>query len=245
MFRPALDVNNGLGKPSLVRVTTAISSLNDADIFINSRIRSDGTFNCYLGEEIIIDNAVWQVVGVDTELGKGDIPLTRHHITLVPRNFLCMDKIHNINDNCNGYANSDMHRYIIPSIVSKQLEHVLGDHLLERRVKLSSGTSPHAYMASANEHYSVKANLMCQMQVFGTVDSSYGNEYDTGDDTTQLPGFATGKVASKTGSWWWLRDVYGYTGSGYYFGYVRPDGSLNYGTVNHSVGGVRPLITIG
>jgi hypothetical protein len=158
--------------------------------------------------------------------------------------------IHSSNADCHGYANSDMHTKIIPSIVSS-LETVLGDHLLTRRVKLtnatSSGTSPRGYMASDNGYYSVRANLMCQQQVFGTVNSNYGNAYDTGDDTTQLPGFATGKVASKTGSWWWLRDVYGYNSSDSYYGfsYVYTDGSLFNCYVINSFGGVRPLITIG
>jgi hypothetical protein len=231
---------------------TTISSLEDVDIFVSSCIRSDGTFNCYLGEEITINdgtyNAVWQVVGVDTELGKGDVPLTKHHITLIPKTQLTTSIIHSSNADCHGYANSNtMYAKTIPNIVSS-LETVLGDHLLTRRVKLtnatSSGTSPHTYMASANGYYSVRANLMCQMQVYGTVNSSYGNSYDTGDDTEQLPGFKTGKVASNTGSWWWLRDVYGYNGSYYYFSSVYTDGSLNYGRVDRS-GGVRPLITVG
>jgi hypothetical protein len=83
------------------------------------------------------------------------------------------------------------------------------------------------------------------MQVFGTVNNSYGNAYDTGDDTTQLPGFATGKVASNTGSWWWLRDVFGHYSSFYRFSNVATDGSLTDNDVYNSVGGVRPLITIG
>ena len=251
MFRPALDVNNGLGKPSLVRVLTAISSLEHADAFVNSRIRSDGTFNCYLGEEIVIDNTVWQVVGVDTELDKGDIALTQHHITLIPKTIIGTSSIHSSNSNCNGYANSDtMYTKTIPDIVT-HLDSVLGDHLLERRVKLtnatSSGTSPRGYMASGNGYYSVRANLMCQMQVYGTVNSSFGNAYDTGDDTEQLPGFATNKVDKASNSWYWLRDVYGSVSgtSAYYFSNVYIDGSLSTNNVGSSGGGVRPLITIG
>lgn len=252
MFRSALDVNNGVGKPNLVRVLTAIRSLNDADTFVNSRIRSDGTFNCYLGEEITINdgtyNAVWQVVGVDTELGKGDTPLTQHHISLVPKTILTLGKIHS--GKCNGYANSDMHLYTIPSIVAK-LEQVLGDHLLERRIKLTNATSstrPHnmympRYVASGSEYYSVKANLMCQLQVFGNAKNI--NPYDTGYDTEQLPGFKTGKVRTDISDWWWLRDIYGYDDNYYYFWHVFYDGTLNNFGATISHGGIRPLITIG
>jgi hypothetical protein len=230
-----------------------IASLEDADKFVSERIGTDGTFSCYLGEEILIRdgayNDIWQVVGVDTELDKGDIALTQHHITLVPKAIIDVSKIHSSNSNCSGYANSDMmYAKTIPNIVT-HLEKVLGDHLLERRVKLSNATSsttqPNTYMASDNGYYSVKANLLCQMQVFGTVNSSYGNAYDTGDDTEQLPGFKYGEVDKGIDNWYWLRDVYGYYSNGYYFSLVYTDGSLGNYYVNTSDGGVRPLITIG
>ena len=246
---PAFIIN---GEGSTIARPT-ISSLEDADKFVSERIGTDGTFSCYLGEEILIRdgayNDIWQVVGVDTERNKGDASLTQHHITLVPKTIIDISKMHSSNDNCNGYANSDVHTKTIPSIV-KHLEGVLGDHLLERRVKLtnatstSSGTSPREYMASDNGYYSVKANLLSQMQVFGTVDNSFGNAYDTGDDTEQLPGFKTGEVDKCVNDWYWLRDIYGYNSSGYLFDVVGTSGSLGCSYVNNSVG-VRPLITIG
>jgi hypothetical protein len=246
---PAFIINSG----ETIITRPSISSLEDADRFVNERISSDGTFSCYLGEEVAIYsgayNDIWQVVGVDTELGKGDRPLTKHHIALVPKTIIDISKMYSSNDNCNGYTNSDVHTKTIPSIV-KHLERVLGDHLLERRVKLtnatstSSDTSPRGYMASDNGYYSVKANLLSQMQVFGRVDSSFGNAYDTGDDTEQLPGFKTGEVDKCVNDWYWLRDIYGYNGSGYLFDVVGTSGSLGPSYVNNSVG-VRPLITIG
>jgi hypothetical protein len=100
-------------------------------------------------------------------------------------------------------------------------------------------------MASDNGYYTTKANLLCQQQVFGTVNSSYGNEYDTGDDTEQLPGFKYGKVDKGVYNRYWLRDVFGYIGSYYRFSSVNTYGSLSSDFVNDSTGGVRPLITIG
>lgn len=243
---PASSINTG------EEPIVTISSLEDANRFVNGCIGADGTFNCHLGEEIVINdgtyNATWQVVGVDTELNKGDTPLTQHHISLIPKTNLLNSAIHSINADCHGYANSDMYRYVIPSIVAK-LEHVLGDHLLTRRVKLtnatSSGTSPRGYMASGTGYYTVKANLLSQMQVFGTINSKYGNEFELFDDTEQLPGFKTGKVDRSDGSWWWLRDVYGYYNGFYHFGAVYTDGSLANAIVYNGNGGVRPLITIG
>jgi hypothetical protein len=242
---PASSINTG------VTITAAISSLEDADRFVSERIGSDGTFSCYLGEEIIINdgvyNAVWQVVGVDTELYKGDIPLFKHHISLIPKRILTLGRIGG--GICNGYANSDIHRYVIPSIVTN-LENVLGDHLLERRVKLSNATSstttPNRYMASGNGYYTVKANLLCQQQVFGTVHKDYDDMYDTGNDIEQLPGFRTGKVRIDIDTMWLLRDIYGYDGKYHYFHFVDYDGILNhFGTTTISNSGVRPLITIG
>lgn len=245
---PAFIIN---GEGSTIARPT-ISSLKDADKFVSERIGTDGTFSCYLGEEILINdgayNDIWQVVGVDTELDKGDTPLTKHHITLVPKTIIDVSKIHSSNDNCNGYANSDtMYAKTIHNIVT-HLEKVLGDHLLARRVKLTNVTKgdtlARSAVASDNSYYTVKANLMCQQQVFGTVNSSYGNEYDTGDDTEQLPGFKTGEVDKGVNDWYWLRDVYGYLSDTYFFSGVRTDGSLGGYYVNNS-GGVRPLITIG
>jgi hypothetical protein len=229
-----------------------IRSLKDADIFVNDRIRSDGTFIYYLGEEITISdgeyNAIWQIIGVDTELGKGDTPLIKHHISLVPKTFIDISMIHSDNINCQGYVNSDMHRYVLPAIVAR-LESVLGEHLLERRVKLSNEAGcvlgVRSAMASDNGYYTTKANLLCQQQVFGTVNSSYGNEYDTGDDTEQLPGFKYGEVDKGVYNRYWLRDVFGYIGSYYRFSSVNTYGSLSSDFVNDSTCGVRPLITIG
>lgn len=228
-------------------ITTSISSLEDADRFVRERISSDGSrFACYLGEDIIINNTIWQVVGIDTELYKGDIPLTQHHITLVPKTIIGVSPICSNNYICNGYANSDMmFAKTIPN-VETLLESVLGEHLLTRRVKLTNvvGCEYANAKSVGTGYYSVKANLMCQMQVFGTIDGNYGNVYDMGEDCAQLPGFATGKVSKAINNWYWLRDVYGYDGSTYYFTSVDSDGSLYAHDVDGCIG-VRPLITIG
>ena len=228
--------------------TITISSLEDADRFVHDRIGSNGMFDCYLGEEVLINdgeyNAVWQVVGVDTELDKGDIALTQHHISLVPKTVIDTSEIHSNNHRFNGYINSNTMYPVTMRHIEFLLEGVLGNHLLERRVKLTDEVGGLDNKSSSNEYYSVRANLMCQQQVFGTVDSDYGNEYDTGDDTEQLPGFKTGKVKKDVGTWWWLRDICGYS-DGRFFSSVNTDGSLGYASVTDSDCGVRPLITIG
>lgn len=224
---------------------STIRSLEDADRFVSERISSDGSrFACYLGEEININDTIWQVVGVDTELNKGDMLLIQHHITLVPKTIIGISPICSTNYKCQGYANSDMmFAKAIPN-VETFLESVLGEHLLTRRVKLTNVARDDCSRSSGTGYYSVKANLMCQMQVFGTVDGDYGNVYDIGDDTAQLPGFATGKVSKCINGWYWLRDIYGYDGSTYYFSSVNTDGSLYAYDVDGPIG-VRPLITIG
>jgi hypothetical protein len=224
---------------------STIRSLEDANRFVSERISSDGSkFACHLGEDIIINNTIWQVVGIDTELYKGDIPLTQHHISLVPKTIIGVSPICSNNYICNGYANSDMmFAKAIPN-VETLLESVLGKHLLTRRVKLTNVTKGEYAKSVGTGYYSVKANLMCQMQVFGTVDGNYGNVYDIGDDCAQLPGFATGKVSKAINNWYWLRDVYGYDDSTYYFSSVDSDGYLYPHDVDGYIG-VRPLITIG
>lgn len=229
---------------------TTISSLEDADRFIGEHIiNSDGTFDYTLGEEITINdgtyNAVWQVVGVDTELGKGDTPLIKHHISLVPKTVIDMSEIHSNNHRFNGYINSNTMYPATMRLIEFLLEGVLGNHLLERRVKLTDEARGLDNRSSGNRYYSVRANLMSQQQVFGSIDRDYGNQYDAGDDIEQLPGFKTGKVNKGVGSWWWLRDVCGYYNDVYYFSCVLADGSIDYVGVDNIYGGVRPLITIG
>ena len=183
-------------------------------------------------------NAQWVVVGADTELNKGDIKLTKPHLSLIPTTDLDNSTM-NDDEVRTSYVGTKMHKETIPALV-EALQKVLGDHLLARRVKLTN----HVYdgRPSASAYYTVYANLMCERQVFGT--SKFENDYDIGDDTTALPGFKNYMDKIYGSRTFWLRSVY--YGSSFVIAYSDSDGSVgaSYAVADRS-SGVRPLITIG
>ena len=204
---------------------------SDSDRFNNS-IACGTKFTIQDG----IYNAELVVVGADTEIGKGDVPLTKPHLSLIPATDLGIAQMNDFMTTSGGYANSEMNTKTIPAIVTA-LQKVLGSHLLARRVKLANSVGSDGY-SNGNAYYTVYANLMCERQIWGK--SKYENEYDVGDDTEALPGFKNYKDKIYSSSYFWLRSVY----DNYSFVNALSDGSVydNYANVSY---GVRPLITIG
>ena len=184
-----------------------------------------------------IYNAQWVVVGADTELNKGDVPLTKPHLSLIPATNLGTDVMNDFMISSGAYAGSKMNRQTIPVIV-KALQKVLGNHLLARRVKLANSTDGIHSHSNSSAYYTVYANLLCERQVFGI--SNCENFYDIGDDTEALPGFKNYKDKIYDSSGFWLRSVF----DGSAFVVALGDGSVvcNYADLSN---GVRPLITIG
>ena len=183
-----------------------------------------------------IYNAEWVVVGADTELNKGDVPLTKPHLSLIPATNLGEDVMNDYDLTAGAYVGSMMNKETIPAIV-KALQKVLGDHLLARRVKLANDT--HNSKSSDSAYYTVYANLMCIRQVFGK--STWENSYDIGDDTTVLPGFKNYKNNIYGSSRFWLRSVYN---ANSFVGAYSDVSVYDYAIADRS-SGIRPLITIG
>ena len=190
-----------------------------------------------------IYNAPWVVVGADTEIGKGDTPLSKPHLSLIPAVDLGIAQMNESMTTFGAYANSEMNTKTIPKIV-KALQSVLGDHLLARRVKLANSVGSES---NGSAYYTVYANLMCVRQIYGN--HGYENGYDIGDDIAALPGFKNykDKICEFSGfykicgfSGFWLRSVY----SDGIFVIARGDGTIEVNGANASYG-IRPLITIG
>ena len=181
-------------------------------------------------------NAQWVVVGADTELNKGDMLLTKPHLSLIPVINLGNGQMNDYETSSGAYADSKMNKETIPKIVAA-LQKVLGDHLLARRVKLANSIDGN-YKSNGSAYYTVYANLLCERQIWGK--SKYENEYDVGDDTEALPGFKNYKDKIYTYSGFWLRSVC----NDNYFVTANSYGSV-YGLGANNSFGVRPLITIG
>ena len=181
-------------------------------------------------------NAQWVVVGADTELNKGDIPLSKPHLSLIPVTNLGKSKMNDSDITYGAYVGSKMNRQTIPAIVAA-LQKVLGSHLLARRVKLANNIDSNG-KSNASAYYTVYANLLCERQVWDKSEFEYF--YDIGDDTTALPGFKNYKDKIYGSSWFWLRSVF-YNDS-FVGGYSNGDVIVDDASCS---GGVRPLITIG
>ena len=232
------DINNRYDENMLIPITAS-----NVESWIARYIYSDSDrFRNYIscGTRFTIQdgvyNAQWLVVGADTEIGKGDIKITKPHLSLIPVTNLGEASMNSSSLTAGAYANSEMNTKTIPAIV-KALQRVLGSHLLARRVKLSNSIDTNGH-SNASAYYTVYANLLCERQVWGK--SKYENEYDVGDDTEALPGFKNYKDKIYSYSRFWLRSV----SNNDDFVYAYSDGGVSYDNARSSYG-VCPLITIG
>ena len=232
------DINNSCRDNRIKDITSSnVESWFTKYIYSNLD-RFSNTISC--GTKFTIKdgtyNTQWVVVGADTEIGKGDIPLVKPHLSLIPVTNIGRKPMNRLSLTTYGaYVGSKMNRETI-SLIVEALQKVLGSHLLARRVKLANSTDGNHSNSSA--YYTVYANLLCERQIWGT--SKYENSYDIGDDTEALPGFNNYKNKIYGSSGFWLRSVCNYNG----FVFARGDGSVGYAYVAGSFG-VRPLITIG
>ena len=233
------DINNNYNDNILEAITSSnIESwiakyiYSDQDRF-NSKISCGTRFTIQDGTY----NAQWVVVGADTEIGKGDTPLLKPHLSLIPVVNLGSGYMNSQAITAGACVGSYMYKTTIPAIVAA-LQKVLGDHLLARRVKLSNSIDTNGRKSNASAYYTVYANLLCERQIWGK--SKYEISYDVGDDTEALPGFKNYKDKIYGFSDFWLRSVYSYYG----FVYAYSGRSAYYCFANASYG-VRPLITIG
>ena len=232
------DINNKYDDNSLDDITAS-----NIESWITNYIHSDSdrfNSNISCGTKVTIQdgtyNTQWVVVGADTELNKGDTPLTKPHLSLIPVINLGNGQMNTSSTSAGAYANSKMNKETIPAIVNA-LQKVLGNHLLARRVRLANSTD--GSQSNANAYYTVYANLMCERQIWGK--STYENEYDVGDDTEALPGFSKYKDKIYGSSVFWLRSVY----NSIRFVSAYSDGSVTSRYAASVSSGVRPLITIG
>ena len=194
-----------------------------------------------LGDYVTIQdgtyNAQWMIAGFDMEsnqkaadgttynngYGIGFIPKTQ--VTTASWNF---DSILT-----GGYKSSYMHTTVLPDIVTK-LKTILGSHLIQRNVLLSSGVDSD-YHSNAYTWTKAYATLMSIGQMTGNFAANI-NKYDDGEANYKLPIFNHKEY--KTGSEFWSRCVS--TSEGAWSVYFN--GSLDDVTDTSFSFGVRPLI---
>ena len=233
------EINSRYDDNIIMPITSSNIESWVAKYIYSDQDRFNSNISC--GTKVTIQNGTyntqWLVVGANTELNKGDVPLTKPHLSLIPVVNLGDGYMNSSSTSAGAYVGSYMNKETIPKIVAA-LQKVLGDHLLARRVKLANSIDGN-YKSNGSAYYTVYANLLCERQIWGK--SKYENEYDVGDDTEALPGFKNYKDKIYGSSDFWLRSVY----DNHSFVFADSDGSVYYHGNAHGSHGVRPLIAIG
>lgn len=184
---PTLPIGNTRSLPgggyTIEQVMTNIAAGNFADI--------------YVGDYFIdSNNKVYRIAGLDTELNKGDTPLTSHHAVIVTDFALTNMGWNPTNTTAGGYQSSAVQAYC-DEAGQAAIESVFGAaHVLTVRDLLSSdmnasaaspGYSALQGAASSWGWFSHKVRLMSEVEVYGTRVWSGG--YDIGTANEQFPLF--------------------------------------------------------
>lgn len=224
------------------------SSVSDVDTFLSrfnhSTSYKDGSTKLSLGNYVTIQdgtyNAVWLIAGFDMEHNQTAADGTTfdngYGICLIPQTRITTASWNASNTLTGAYKSSTMHNTHLPGIVTK-LQGVLGSHLIQRNVLLSSSVNGF-YYSNAYTWTTAYATLMSAGQMTGTF-AANRNIYDDGEANYKLPIFNF--TDFKTGSQFWTRGVYGYSGGDYDAWFVGPSGGITVYNVGR-VYGVRPLI---
>lgn len=228
------------------------ASVSAVQQFLNDHAVSTGLFkDLYIGDYFKIQdgtyNVEWEIAGFDTYLHKGDSDFATHHLALIPKTNLTTSKMNDTDDTTGGYANSYMHKTVIPA-VDANLTKVLGNHLLSRRAYLTTTVNKDIASnagagwkgaSTAGDWFTVKSCLMSEVAVYGsTIFSS--SFFDTAEDCERLPIFQF-KGHSYSRQWFWLKSV----ASGSYFANAGYGGGPGNDDASHAGGGVRPIICVG
>ena len=198
-----------------------------------------------LGDYVTIQdgtyNVQWMIAGFDMEAGRAAADGTTYNngygICFVPKTQVTTGKWNAKNTLTGAYMSSTMHTANLPAIVTK-LQNVLGSHIVQRNVLLSSSVDEaKSKYSNAYTWTTAYATLMSIGQMTGTF-AANRNKYDDGEANYKLPVFNF--MEFKTGSDFWSRGVWGRNGD-YFAWRVYNEGSIDYNVVSYT-NGVRPLI---
>ena len=225
------------------------SSTSDVDTFFNrfnhNNNYSDGDTKLNLGDTITINdgtyNAVWMIAGFDMEHNQtaadGTVYDNGYGICMIASNSVISAKWNDTNTLNGAYKSSTIHTSTLPTIVTK-LKNVLGNHIINRNVLLSSGTDTTNYYSNAYTWTTSYATLMSVGQLTGEF-ARYRNKYDDGEANYKLPLF--NYMDYNTGSGFWSRGICGIYNN-YYEAWNFYNDFIDFCFVNASTSGVRPLI---
>lgn len=182
------------------------NSLSNVNSFCNNYNHNNGYNGLKVGQKIIINgtssytsayNNYWEIAGFDLEFNNiaadGSIKSNGYGIFLIPCSCIKMKSNNSISfswwDSSRTlsdpipYKSSTLHTTILPSI-SNDLKSILGSHLINRNILLSSngdtsGNGSNAYTWTTG--YATMFSI-CQLGLYGI-----GNKYDNGEANYKLP----------------------------------------------------------
>ena len=200
--------------------------------------RSGGT-ELAIGNYVTINdgtyNTQWVIAGFDKEYNQSASDGTMYNngygICMIPKTQVTTGKWNTSSTTTGGYKSSYMHKTVLPNIVTK-LKNVLGDHIVNRNVLLSSTVTNNN--SSAYAWTTADATLMSIGQMTGTF-AQHTNKYDDGEAIYKLPLFNYENYY--TGSSFWSRGVNNSNNAWC----VGSDGNVSNNGANYTRG-VRPLI---
>ena len=239
------------------------SSISDAYTFLNrfnhGTNYKDGDTKLSVGNYVTIQdgtyNATWVIAGFDMEHNQtaadGTVYDNGYGICMIPVSYLQSATWNETDTLTGGYMSSTMHTTHLPTVVNN-LQTVLGDHIVNRNVLLSSSVdSSNNYYSKAYTWTTSYATLMSVGQMTGEF-AKYRNKYDDGEANYKLPLFNYEDYYILNHQFW-TRNISGYSAeSNVNFAYIiwsayGSDGLINVGRVSE-VGQsilthyVRPLI---
>ena len=221
--------------------------MSDVNKFMDRFSRDNGYYDgrtiLGLGSYVTIQdgtyNAVWMIAGFNIEHNQtaadGTVYDNGYGICMIPQINVSAECWHQYSSVPGAYKSSTVHTSTLPTIVNN-LKNILGDHIVNRNVLLSSGVNS-SVRSNAYTWTTSYATLMSVGQMTGTF-ASHNNKYDDGEANYKLPLFDHADY--KTGYDFWTRGISGGT---QFAGAYRVDGEGNIGGYGvWSSLHVRPLI---
>ena len=220
------------------------SSLADVDAFMSiynyDSNYKDGDTLLSLGNYVTIQdgtyNVQWVIAGFDMEHNQtaadGTVYDNGYGICMIPKTSVTTAKWTS-STTSGGYKSSYIHTTTLPTVVTN-LKTVLGTHVVNRNVLLSSSVGSTNTGSTAYTWTTADATLMSVGQCTGTF-ASHNNKYDDGEANYKLPLFNYEDYV--TGSSFWWRGVGNTLSAWHVDGSGRISAGVSYGGL-----GVRPLI---
>ena len=222
------------------------SSLSDVDKFFTKYNHANGYKSSIrplrLGDYVTINdgtyNKQWMIAGFDMEAGRAATDGTTYNngygICFISKTQVVIEKWNTSSNTTGGYKSSYIHGTVLSNIVTK-LKTILGSHIVNRNVLLSSSIGESS--SKAYTWTTAYATLMSVGQMNG-IFASNNNKYDDGEANYKLPVFnyMEFKVSDCR---IWTRNIAG--GSGAWYVNNNSTGSIEGYTANYLCG-VRPLI---